>query len=106
DHNGKILDATEEVLPVFPSMELVHDGNVYVLEEGQSLDGSEAVNMSENGQGQVTIRIVNNMYSELLKSIPYLQVSNPVTTDQYFRNGIQAMLGQYIAGQIPDFETI
>lgn len=106
DHNGKILDATEEVLPVFPSMELVHDGNVYVLEQGQSLDGSGVATISENGQGLVTIRIVNNMYSELLKSIPYLQVSNPVTTDQYFRNGIQAMLGQYISAQIPDFETI
>src|SRR5690606_37699224 len=106
DEAGKVWDATEEVLPVYPSIETVYDGNVKVLKAGESWSGKDAIQILGIQEGSVTIRLVQNMYSELLKSIPYLQYPNPVTTDQYFRNGIQALLGQYITGVIPDFEKI
>ncbi len=106
DDAGNVWDATEEVVPVYPASETIYDGDVIVLKEGESWSGEEIAPMLDNGQGDVTIRIVHNMYSELLKSIPYLQSSNPVTTDQFFRNGIQALLGQYLTDKIPDFEMI
>jgi len=92
------------VVPVYPSTETIYDGDVVVLKEGESWSGEEADGLI--GEGEVTIRIVQNMYSELMKSIPYLQYANPVTTDQYFKNGVQALLGQYLIGEIPDFEKI
>ena len=106
DDAGKVWDATEEVVPVYPSVETIYDGNVLVLKEGENWSGRDAIQLLEDGEGSVTIRIVQNMYSELLKSIPYLQYPNPVTTDQYFKNGTQALVGQYITGVIPDFEMI
>ncbi len=104
---GRILDATEEVLPVYPATEEIYDGLVYVLKEGEVWAGRDATNLIDNSDnGQVSIRIVQNIHSELLKSIPYLQISNPVTTDQFFRNGVQALLGQYITNNIPGFDLI
>ncbi len=107
DSRGNILDATEEILPVLPSKEIVRDGNVYILNEGEKWSGDEwNFESMEDLQGKVTIRIVQNLHTELLKSIPYLQVTNPVTTDQFFRNAQHAMLGQFITGEIPNFERI
>src|SRR5690606_3210779 len=83
DEAGRIWDATEEVISVLPSTEIVFDGNVMILGQGDSWKGDDFLRSSEAGNGQVTIRIVQNMYSELMKSIPYLQWDNPVTTDQF-----------------------
>lgn len=106
DESGKLWDAIQETIPVLPASENIYDGRVVILEKGQDWSGAEIGNKVLNKNGEVEIRIVQNMYTELMKSIPYLQHSNPITTDQYFSNGMMAMMGEYLAGQIPDFKEI
>lgn len=106
DHQGSVLDATEEVITVLPSSETIYDGAVFILKEGEHWDGFGQPIVSEKTVGEASLRIVQNMSTELLKSIPYMQIANPVTTDQFFRNALQGVLGQYITSQIPNFEAI
>lgn len=106
DENGKILDAVEKVIPVLPAVQTVRKGQVVILKEGEELPQELWKDQENFSADEIEIRIVQNMFSELLKSIPYLHTSNPVTTDQYFRNGLYAAMGKYITDQVPGFEKI
>lgn len=106
DATGKTLDAIEKVIPVLSASQVIHEGKIFVLKEGEELTEEDWKDLRDKGSNEIEFRIVQNMYSELMKSIPYLHYSNPVTTDQYFSNALNALMGQYIVGQIPDFENI
>ncbi len=56
DEAGKVWDATEEVLPVYPSIETVYDGSVEVLKAGENWSGKDAIKLLGDGKGSVQRR--------------------------------------------------
>src|SRR5699024_5509984 len=106
DRKGKIVDAMEKVVPVLSAAQTIREGEVFILKEGETLAQEMWGDLRDGRGDEIEIRIVQNMYSELLKSIPYVHTSNPVTTDQYFRNGVYAKTGKYITDQLPGFDKV
>ncbi|WP_236975807.1 MG2 domain-containing protein [Membranihabitans maritimus] len=102
--DGSIWDRMQKIVPVFQANETVHSGWVYVLEPGKKYELPDS--LKSDLQGEMRIRVVRNMYSELLKSLPYLHNRSAKTTDQYLRNWMYANLGLKVAKDLPDFENI
>ncbi|GAA5225054.1 alpha-2-macroglobulin family protein [Membranihabitans marinus] len=103
--SGHQWDEVEHYIDILPSKENIISGDMVVLKPGETYRFNQLIT-TDSKIKQVKLRIIDNMYVELLKSLPYLDNPQPRTTDQMLRNYLYATLGQYIGQKIPGFEEL